>query len=232
MATTIAWPSIDFGWRQGRSIWTRTKAFSQQRRFLIEIPSIVANFRSFSSFSWFRTPENESCLGVDASRNFDYKWLKDDYNSGGNKCSDFYEGPNSRSEPEVKLLSNFLLKQNKTIRLFLNLDGYGSQISFPSVKLKHRSVDDLNDVAKAGLKNLKMHRDREKKYFVRKDDHLTTPESFAMHKAKIKFSYKIESMENQQSSIFVPATSIEQNANDIMDLIRGMVKKLESEMWA
>lgn len=127
-------------------------------------------------------------------------------------------------------MSNFLLKQNKTIKLFLNLDGYGSQVSFPSVKLKHRSVDVLNDLAKAGLKNLKMHRDRETKYSVRKDDHLTTPESFAMHKAKIKFSYKIESMENRQSSIFVPATSIEQNANDILDLIKGMVRKLQSDL--
>lgn len=84
----------------------------------------------------------------------------------------------------------------------------------------------MSDLAKAGLKNLKTHRGREIKYSVKKDEVLGSPESFAMHKAKIKMSFKIESMENRQSSIFVPATSIEENANNLMDIIKGMVMKI------
>jgi Zinc carboxypeptidase len=182
------------------------------------------------SFSWFRSAKNETCVGVDASRNFDYKWKKDDHDSGGNRCSDFFEGSSARSESEVKLLSNFLLKNNKTIKLFLNLDGFGSQISFPSTSLKASSIEILNDVAKAGLKNVRSYRDRENRFFVKKDTTLTTPEAFAMHKVRIKFSFKIESAENRQASIFVPATDIERNAKDILNIILGMVKKIQ-DYW-
>ena len=87
------------------------------------------------------------------------KWKRDEYTSGDDKCSDFYEGPFPKSEPEVKLLSGFLQKNNKHIKLFVNLDGYGQGlISFPGSSLKRKSLDDIQDIARSGLKNLKTHR--------------------------------------------------------------------------
>lgn len=171
------------------------------------------------------------CFGVDMTKNFDSNW-KEDEGTGNKKCSDFYKGDHAASEPEIKLLSNFLLKHNKSIKLFINLDGYGQQILFPSSKLNRSFMDELNDMARSGLRNVKMHRDGERKYGINtnySDMSSGTVESFAMHKAKIKYTYRIESMDNTQYSIFVPATSIEQNANEILDIIKGMVKHLENE---
>lgn len=174
-----------------------------------------------------RFSSNNSCSGVDASRNFDVKWKRGEYTAGDDKCSDFYEGPFPKSEPEVKLLSSFLQKNNKLIKLFINLDGYGKLISFPSSQnLKRKSVLEIQEIARQGLRNLKTHRSGEKKYLIKKDPLSSSPEGFAMHKAKIKYSFRIDSLENPQTSFFVPATSIQYNANDIFDIVKGMTKKL------
>jgi Zinc carboxypeptidase len=170
---------------------------------------------------------------VDATKNFKYKWDdEDDDGMSDNKCSDFYRGPHANSEPEIKLLSNFLLKHNKTIKLFVNLDGYGQRISFPVANSKEKDIDDLSDMARAGLRNVKMHRSVDKKYEINKDDDTITSgtvESFALYRARIKYSYRIEMMNSPQYSIFIPATSIERNANEILDVIKGMAKYLLNE---
>lgn len=184
--------------------------------------------------NWLQYQNNNtenSCYGVDMSKNFDVNWREDE-NTADDKCSDFYEGPSASSEPEVKLLSKFLKKHNKNIKLFVNLDGFGQQVLFPSEDLKQSRIDDLNSMARSGLRNIKMHRSSEKKYEINSNDNsisLGSPESFAMHEAKIKYSFRIEAMDNRQHSIFVPSTSIEKNANEIFDIIKGMVKHLENE---
>jgi hypothetical protein len=154
------------------------------------------------------------------------KWKRGDYTAGDDKCSDFFEGPFPKSEPEVKLLSNFVQKNNKHIKLFVSLDGYSNLISFPKSNLKRKALDDIQEMAKAGLRNLKTHRSGRKKYLIKRDTLASSPEGFAMYKAKIKYSYRIDSMENPQTSFFVPATFIQHNANDIFDIIKGMTKKM------
>jgi hypothetical protein len=92
--------------------------------------------------------------------------------------------------------------------------------------LKKKSLENVQDVVKAGLRNLKTHRSGKKKYMIKKDTFSSSPEGFAMQRAKIKHSYRIDSMENPQTSFFVPATSIQYNANDIFDIIKGMTNKM------
>lgn len=154
------------------------------------------------------------------------KWKRSDFTAGDDKCSDFYSGPFAKSEQEVKHLSSFLQKNNKHIKLFINLDGYGPLISFPTSNLKRKSLDDIQEIAKAGLRNLKTHRSEGKRYMIKKDILSSSPEGYAMHIAKIKYSYRIDSMESRQTSFFVPATSIQKNSNDIFDIVKGMTKKL------
>lgn len=164
------------------------------------------------------------------TRNFDYNWGKKD-DTENKKCTDYYKGPHPSSEPEIKLISNFLMKHSKSIKLFINLDGYGQQLTYPSTKSKQGYMDDLNDMARSGLRNIKMHRNADKKYKINKSLDISsgTVESFAMNKAKIRYSYRIESVDNRQYSIFAPATAIEQNANEILDIVKGMIKYLENE---
>ncbi|KAG5682109.1 hypothetical protein PVAND_011488 [Polypedilum vanderplanki] len=186
-----------------------------------------------STFSWFiENSPQKPCYGVHYSRNFDSHWKNNKALSNNNQCSDFYEGQFPSSEPEVKSLSDFLMRHQSNIQLFINLEGYGQQILFPTLDLDEDAVSDLNDMARAGLRNIKMHRSADNKYEISKNDSyidIGTPESFAMYKAKIKYSYRIEGSETLHQSIFIPIKSIEKTANEILDIIKGMVKYLENE---
>lgn len=164
-------------------------------------------------------------MGVDLSKNFDSEWIENNQND----CPE--QGyMKTDQEPEAKFLSKFLMKHGENIKLFINLDGYGNKILYPSVKLKQNNVVDLNDMARAGLRNIRMHRLDGKKYEISgKDKQIVfgSPESFAMYKANIKYSYRIELIDNSYQSIFIPASSIEEKAHIILDVIKGMVKHIE-----
>jgi hypothetical protein len=98
--------------------------------------------------------------------------------------------------------------------------------------LSEDAVHELNDMARAGLRNIRMHRSADNKYEINRNDTAIaygTPESFALYKAKIKYSYRIEGSLPSHQSIFVPAKSIERTANELLDIIKGMMKYLENE---
>jgi hypothetical protein len=199
---------------------------------------------SLCRFSWLieNSPQTPPppCYGVHYSRNFDSHWKDtdnddDDNNnkapSDNNQCSNFYEGQFPSSEPEVKSLSDFLMRHQRSIQLFINLEGHGQKILYPTLDLGEDAVLDLRDMARAGLRNIRMHRSVDNKYGISNDTQISygTPESFAMFKSKIKYSYRIQGSEALHQSIFVPAKSIEKTANEILDIIKGMVKYLENE---
>lgn len=147
-----------------------------------------------------------------------------------NQCSNFYGGPYAFSEPESKLLSNFLMEHRKEIGMFITVKGYGQMISYPSKKL--RDVDDIRDVARDGLRNLKLSNISATKFRINANDKLHIHQSgsavqYAMDKAKIKYSYTIETRDNPTYGFIVPSTSIEENAKDILEIVKGMVNRMK-----
>lgn len=46
-------------------------------------------------------------------------------------CSDTYAGPKAFSEPETQALRDFLLENNKTIKVYLTLHSYGNYLLHP-----------------------------------------------------------------------------------------------------
>lgn len=178
--------------------------------------------------NWFRTPSNstESCVGVDPNKNFDYRWMK--RGTSDDECSEFYGGPSASSEPEVEHLSNFLMDSRRNLKMFITLSGYGNKISFPSEGVKPRIVDDIRDIARAGIKSLKSSNITNHSRFSINEKRKTagTIDQFAVHKARIKYSYSIETRDDPKNSFFVPATSIEQNAREIFEVVLGMAKNI------
>lgn len=177
--------------------------------------------------SWFRSPTNDTddCIGVDINRNFDYKWSKKETSS--DVCSDFYGGPQPDSEREVKLFSKFLTEREMNAKLFISLNGYGQKISFSPDGLSPEKADFVRDVAIAGIKSMKSSKSNTNRYAIEtRKKRSGAVDQFAMHKANIRYSYSLETRDDENNGFFVPATAIEENAKEILKIISGMVQTL------
>lgn len=180
---------------------------------------------SYFSMNWFKSPSNHSlhCYGTDTNSNFDYEWMQK--GTSADECSDFYGGPYALSEPETKLFSNFLMDPRRNIEMFISLAGYGQKIAFPSEGVSPEKFEFVYDVARAGVKSAKASKSHGTRFTI--DARRKKPgsiEQFAMHKANIKYSYTIEARDDATHGFFVPATSIEENAREIFDMISGMAR--------
>lgn len=177
--------------------------------------------------NWFRTPRNdtENCFGTDVDKNFNYKWMK--RGASDDECSEFYGGPRAFSEPEVKLVSDFLMDKKKNIQMFIALNGYGQKISFPSEGISPRKLDEVRDVARAGAKSFAASKLNLIKYMIESSRKKPgSMDNFAMRRANIKLSYTIEAKDDQTYGFFVPAISIEENAKEFFEIIKGMASNL------
>ena len=70
------------------------------------------------------------------------------------------------SEPETKLFSNFLMSYKNQIKLFISLHSYGQKISYPISGVSKEDLEELEDIARAGIRNLKNSRLSPAKYTV------------------------------------------------------------------
>jgi len=84
----------EFSWTAGNRMWRKTR----------------------------RPNSGSSCVGTDANRNYNYRW-----NNGGssaNPCSETFHGPNSNSEPEVTLVSNFICNAANRLSGYISFHSY------------------------------------------------------------------------------------------------------------
>ncbi|KAI9553883.1 hypothetical protein GHT06_019153 [Daphnia sinensis] len=70
-----------------------------------------------------------SCRGVDANRNFGYKW--GGLGTSTDPCADIYRGPKAFSEPETLATSNFISSKKNQINLYVTLHSYGQYALLP-----------------------------------------------------------------------------------------------------
>lgn len=173
--------------------------------------------------NWFSDSKNDSseCIGVDANKNFDYNWMKK--GTSDDECSDFFGGHHASSEPEVKLLSNFIMDSTRNIEMFISLNGYGQKISF-SLK---GAAPDVREVAYAGIRSLRTTKLKDQRFSIEaRKRRAGSVDQFSMHKANIRYSYNLEARDDDTYGFFVPATSIKENARELFEIIGGMVKSL------
>ncbi|XP_015110096.1 carboxypeptidase B [Diachasma alloeum] len=77
-----------------------------------------------------RSPNpNSKCVGTDANRNFDLKWMT--IGASSNPCADTYAGSKAFSEVETQAVRNFMLANNNTIKVYLTLHSYGQYLLHP-----------------------------------------------------------------------------------------------------
>ena len=138
-------------------------------------------------------------------------------------CSEFYAGPYAFSEPETKLLSEFISDSKRNFRLIVSLSGYGRKISYDSNGMNQDEIDDVRDIARAGVKNIKKSRFT----IDSKSKSCGSFVQYAMHQTDTRYSYKISARNDEVNGLFVPASSIEENAEEMFDIIIGMVKSLK-----
>lgn len=143
------------------------------------------------------------------------------------ECSDFYGGPKAASEPEVKLVADFLMDAKNKIDMFIAMDGYGQKITFPVDGISSKKIDEVRSVARAGAKSFAASKLNLVKYMIEsKKKKSGAVDHFAMKKANIKLSYTIEAKDDKTYGFFVPAFSIEDNAKEFFEIIKGMVKNI------
>ncbi|ELU02646.1 hypothetical protein CAPTEDRAFT_114386, partial [Capitella teleta] len=71
------------------------------------------------------------CFGVDLKRNWDSPLY---YTGNPNPCSPFFKGPGPFSEPETRLLKDFILSQKKNILLFISVQSHGQTVVTPGMR--------------------------------------------------------------------------------------------------
>lgn len=153
------------------------------------------------------------CTGVELAANFDSTAST----SSSDECSDFYRGPHANSEPEAKLLSNFLLESEHNIEMLLTLDGYGNRIHY---SLSNDIDDDAREIARFAA--------RTSNYTIatRGSADESSMAKFARERTKIKYILEIQAQDDMINGFFVPSTSIEARADEIFRIVRRMSKKL------
>lgn len=158
--------------------------------------------------------ENLQCLGVDLDANFD---ASSPVKASSDECSDFYRGPHANSEPEAKLLSNFLLKPENNIKMLLTLSGYGNKIQYST---SNDIDDDCREIARFAARTSNYS------LAVKNNVDETSLEKFVRERTEIKYIFEIQAQDDLINGFFIPSTSIEARADEIFRIVRRMSKKL------
>ncbi|CAD5231867.1 unnamed protein product [Bursaphelenchus xylophilus] len=74
-------------------------------------------------------PNFRNCRGVDANRNFPFHWAGQ--GTSNDPCSEIYHGPRPLSEPEARVVAQFLSKHANTLRAYISLHSYHNAILVP-----------------------------------------------------------------------------------------------------
>lgn len=76
-----------------------------------------------------RRDNGDGTFGVDLNRNYPYEWAYDDVGSSPDPSSETYRGPSAGSEPEIKLVMNFV--DNHNFKFALNYHTFGGLLIYP-----------------------------------------------------------------------------------------------------
>lgn len=103
------------------------------------------------------SPWSLFCTGTDPNRNYNAGWAGE--GSSGNPCSQTFAGRSAHSEPEVKALTETILKERNRIAFFLTLHSYSQIMLLPYGYSKEipPEYSALEALAMQGAEVLKMH---------------------------------------------------------------------------
>ncbi|CAH1637892.1 unnamed protein product [Spodoptera littoralis] len=100
----------------------------------------------------------ENAIGVDLNRNFDYNFGK--YGASKDPKADNYCGPRPFSEPEARVLADFITEKKQNLRFYFSFHAYGQKLIIPYAdRINH--IDNYGEMENFGkqaiLKMYKMY---------------------------------------------------------------------------
>uniref|UniRef100_A0A182N1B4 Peptidase M14 domain-containing protein n=1 Tax=Anopheles dirus TaxID=7168 RepID=A0A182N1B4_9DIPT len=186
-----------------------------------------------SALNWWHAQGNRSdgpCLGVDLNRNWAYGWQRAAEPARRTPCSDTYAGPEPFSEPEVRALRDFLLTRRRNVRLYLSLQAYGQQLSYPDLQQEGdaptAAFGDVHEMAAAGLEAMRAEAG-EFLYSLEPDTGPAgdgTSAGYARHGAGIRYSYTLHLPDTGTHGFLLPPSNIVPIGRDTFELLKGMVE--------
>ncbi|CAH1779975.1 unnamed protein product [Owenia fusiformis] len=175
-----------------------------------------------------------SCRGVDGNRNFDFHWRET--GTSYNTCAGTYGGPEAFSEPETRAIADFVLKNNKSIKLFLQLHSYGQYWLTPwgyTAWTVPRDHADLLYLARLGRNTIRSKYTSH--YLVGTAARMLYPASggtddWVYSVAGIKYAYTIELRDIGRYKFALPADYIQPTSEEIFEGIKTVTKHLKIEL--
>ncbi|KAI0229672.1 Carboxypeptidase B [Lamellibrachia satsuma] len=176
--------------------------------------------------------KGSDCIGVDANRNFNYKWKADETNS--DPCSDVFAGHESMSEPEVRAVSEFILSRNGSWLVFITLHSYSQLWLAPWGYTDDRPYDypKLERVGRQALKAL---------YAVYNTEYSLGAASSVLYKSagtsrdwakgvpRIRYVYTVELRDSGHFGFLLPPDQILPTGNETWAAVKAMMTAIENE---
>ena len=179
-----------------------------------------------------RQNTENSCMGVDLNRNYDYYFGENEKGSSDNQCKSDYRGKYPFSEPETYNIKKFV-DEHPNIKIVFNYHSYGNIVIIPFNHLKMN--DSLNKLKNDFPIHYKMYKDfKEEGYFpknsifgnsdktIKSISNGEATDWFLGKKNILSFSLEL-GCEDKNSNDFLP------NRNVTMDILQ---KNLGSALYA
>lgn len=172
-----------------------------------------------SSRMWRKTRSQHSivCNGVDPNRNFGFHWNEN--GASDDACSEIYAGPKAFSEPESVAMSQFLLKHNDTIKIYVTMHSYGQYWLTPwgftsELPSDYKHLYDLAVKATEALRRVSGTR-----YKIGSSTNVLYvaaggSDDWAKGVAGIKYSYTVELRDRGRHGFLLPQRLIEPTAKE------------------
>ncbi|CAG4981220.1 unnamed protein product [Parnassius apollo] len=199
-------------------------------RFWMKTRSRLAD-HSDDYTGWFPWNWGSSeCIGVNADRNWDYRWGEKD--SSSDPCADNYAGPHPFSEPETRAVSEFLAEHRGQIKVFLSFHAYSQAWLTPSSHAVAPFDDEgiileMGKLATAALADM-----YGTKYQVGAAAEIRQPASGMSHdwakaRAGIKFSYHVDLRDSfGPYGFLLPGSQIVSTARETWQAVKAIVDNL------
>lgn len=175
--------------------------------------------------------QEETCLGVDLGRNFDFRWNRDKNINSRALCSNDYAGIRPFSESETKALAKFLIKIAPTLKLYVSLQSYGQFISIPAPKQLPLERYAMIQSAESAVNSLRKFGLPMVKYFVDEDASLRdsvagSSDGFVTRELEVKRAFTIKLRDTGENGFLLPPSYIETTARETFEMIKIMVDDL------
>ncbi|XP_075983182.1 uncharacterized protein LOC142981271 [Anticarsia gemmatalis] len=187
-----------------------------------------------------------SNYGVDLNRNFDYNFGK--YGTSNNEKDDYYCGPHPFSEPESKILAEFITQKKQNLKFYFSFHAYGQKIIIPYAdRIKH--IDNYGETENFGKQAiLKMYSINGVKYSIgttydtlglrisgNSASYTKKTHNVSSHESSSRFVYTFLLRDNGSYGYALPPSQIlptcKETLSGIMELMTAKHRKMNTNVF-